>query len=483
MAVMSMRLWAYLSPTACLIAASLALVSATGALPATQTLPADLKSKVDAAVQQVIAKTHVPSASVGIVQNGQVVYTSAFGLARLSPAMPAAPVMRYAIGSISKQFTAACILLLAERGTLSLDDPVGRYFPELTRAGEVTIRHLLSHTSGYEDYAPQDYTIPAWTKATTAQAIVHEWATKPLDFEPGTAYQYSNTNFNIVGLIVEKASGERFWPFLAAHVLAPLGMTKTIDLDTQRNQLEPTGYFRNALGPLRPALMEAPGWYFADGEMAMPVGDLLTWDISLMNQSLLKPASYAAMETEMTLKSGQSAHYGLGVSLSMRDGHRVVSHGGEVGGFVASNTVFPDDKIAVAVLTNQEASAAASVIGRTVSSLLLPLAPVIGSAADAAPAEAQAKQILAGLQHGIIDRTRFTANANFYFNGTALDDYAKSLGPLGVVTSVKQTSTSLRGGMTFRAFDVTFANGTRVTLSTYATRDGKLEQFLVDSAS
>ena len=456
------------------------LDAARSAAQATNTLPADLAAKVAAAVTDVINKTHVPSASVGIVQNGRVTYIAAFGQARLSPALPASPDMHYAIGSISKQFTAACILILAEQGKLTLDDPVAKYFPELTRAREVTIRNLLSHTSGYEDYAPQDYTIPAWTKPTTAQAIVHEWATKPLDFDPGTQYQYSNTNFNIVGLIVEKVSGEPFWKFLSARVLAPLGMTKTIDLDTQHGQLEPTGYFRNALGPLRPALMEAPGWYFADGEMAMPVGDLLKWDISLMNQSLLKPASYAAMETEMRLKNGQGARYGLGVSLGVRDGRRVVSHGGEVGGFVASNTVFPDDKIAIVVLTNQEASAAAGAIGRAIATLLLPL-PASASPAETAKVEAQATRILAGLQQGTIDRALFTANANFFFDQTALGDFAASLGPLGAIRNLQQTATSLRGGMTYRAFEAEFANGTRVSISTFTTSDGKLEQFLVDS--
>jgi D-alanyl-D-alanine carboxypeptidase len=461
-----------------LVVALLALVSTGAVAQATNTLPAELATKVAAAVQQVIDRTHVPSASVGIVQNGHITYIAAFGQARLSPAMPASPDMHYAIGSISKQFTTACVLLLAEEGKLTLDDPVSKYFPELTRAGDVTIRNLLSHTSGYEDYAPQDYTIPAWTKPTNAQAVVHEWATKPLDFDPGTQYQYSNTNFNIVGLIVEKASGQPFWKFLSARVLTPLGLTRTIDLDTQHDQLEPTGYFRNALGPLRPALMEAPGWYFADGEMAMPVGDLLTWDISLMNQTLLKPASYTAMETEMKLKNGQGAGYGLGVAVGVRDGHRVVAHGGEVGGFVASNTVFPDDKIAVVVLTNQEASSAASAIGRAISALLLPAA---STGSDAAKAEAQAKDVLTGLQAGTIDRTLFTANANFFFDKTALGDFASSLGPLGAIKSLRQTGTSLRGGMTFRGFLVEFANGTRVTITTFTTTDGKLEQFLVDA--
>ncbi|MFI5235789.1 MAG: serine hydrolase domain-containing protein [Gemmatimonadales bacterium] len=442
------------------------------------TLSPELAAKVQTAVNDVMTRTHVPSASVGIVQNGRIVYTAAFGQARLSPALAASPEMHYAIGSISKQFTTACVLLLAQEGKLSLDDPVSKYFPELTRANEVTIRNLLSHTSGYEDYAPQDYTIPAWTHPTTAQAVVHEWATKPLDFDPGTQYQYSNTNFNIVGLIVEKASGQPFWQFLSTRVLKPLHLDHAIDLDTQHDLLEPTGYARAALGPLRPARMEAPGWYFADGEMAMPVGDLLTWDISLMNQSLLTPASYAAMETAMKLKNGQEIGYGLGVAVGYRNGHRLVAHGGEVGGFVASNTVFPDDKIAVVVLTNQEASSAAGAIGRAISTLLLPQAPAMG---DAGPAEAQATAILTGLQKGSIDRSLFTADANFYFDATTLDDFASSLAPLGAIKTLRQTSTSLRGGMTYRGFEVEFANGTKVTMSTYTTTDGKIEQFLVDS--
>jgi D-alanyl-D-alanine carboxypeptidase len=443
-------------------------------------LPAELSARVHAAIDSVMRATQVPSASVGIVRDGRVVYVAAFGKARLTPPLAATPDMRYAIGSISKQFTVAAVMLLAQEGKLSLDDPVARWFPELTRANEVTLRNLMSHTSGYEDYAPQDYTIPAWTKPTTAQAIVHEWATKPLDFDPGTQYQYSNTNFNIVGLIVEKASGQPFWTFLTSRVLDPVGLAHTNDLDTQHDQLGPTGYFRHALGPLRPAIMEAPGWYFADGEMAMPVRDLLTWDMSVMNETLLQPASYAAMETPMTLKDGRQIGYGLGLSVARVNGHRVVSHGGEVGGFVAYNAVFPDDKVAVAVLTNQEASPAASAMGRAIAALLIPeLAPGPASTDSTAAAEPFARRVLAALQQGRIDRTLFTSNGNFYFDQQAIGDYRMSLEPLGSIRSFKQTATSLRGGMRYRAFAVEFANGSRASISMYTTPDGKIEQFLV----
>ena len=451
---------------------------------AQNTLAPDVQAKVDAAVGEILTRTGVPSASVGIVQGGKIVMTKAYGFSKLDPKTPATAAMHYAIGSISKQFTAACILLLQEDGKLTIDDPVSKWFPELTRSKDVKIRHILSHTSGYQDYAPQDYTIPAWTKATTADKIIHEWATKPLDFEPGSQYQYSNTNFNIAGLIVEKASGQPFWTFLTTRVLKPLALSETLDLDQDYKKMEPVGYMRNALGPLRPAIPEAPGWYFADGEISMPVGDLLKWDISMMNQSLLKKESYAAMWTDQKLTTGNTARYGLGVSVGMNAGRKVVSHSGEVGGFVAQNVMLPDEKFAVAVLTNQEASAAAGSIGRAVMNLIAPApaAPVVAPTTEKEKAEAQAKDIIVKLQQGQIDRSLFTADCNFYFDQTSLDDHKTSLSPLGAVQTVTQTATNLRGGMTFRSFDVVFANGTHVRLTTYTTTDGKLEQFLIAAA-
>jgi D-alanyl-D-alanine carboxypeptidase len=453
--------------------------------PASGSLAPDVVAKIETSVRDVLAKTGVPSASVGIAQGNTIVFTAAYGNARLDPPLAATPDMKYPVGSISKQFTAACVLLLQEEGSLSVDDPIAKFFPGLTRASDVRLRHVLSHTSGYRDYAPQDYTIPAWTKPTTPERIVQKWATMPLDFEPGTQYQYSNTNFNIAGLIVQKASGEAFWSFLSRRVLRPLGMTSTVDLDRDRASVVPVGYKRYALGPPRPAIPEAPGWYFADGQLAMTAADLLKWDVSLMNRSLLAPASYAAMETEVKLASGAGTRYGLGVTLTVRDGHRLVSHSGEVGGFVASNMVYPDDKLAIAVLTNQDASPAATSIGRAIAAILLPAAPPAapaGAAAETARAEAQARQIIDGLRLGQIERTALTDDCSFYFDATALEDHARSLGPLGGVKTVTQTSTNVRGGLTFRAFDVTFADGTKLRLTTYTTADGKLEQFILASA-
>ena len=463
------------------VAAFCLLVGASAGLRGQQISP-ELKGKIDVAVKQVMEKTGVPSAAVGSVQGGRVVFTAGYGEARITPPVTAQAEMRYPIGSISKQFTAACVLLLAEDGKLTLDDPVSKWFPELTRSNEVTLRNLLTHTSGYEDYAPQDYTIPAWTKPIRPLELVHVWGEKPLDFDPGTKWQYSNTNFVIAALIVEKASGEPYWNFLSTRVLQPLGLSGAVNLDTDRDKVQPQGYMQNALAAVRPAILEAPGWYFGDASLAMPVADLLRWDISVMNRTLLKSASYDAFETDMKLKDGTSTGYGLGVQVLVRDGRRVVTHSGEVGGFVAQNTLFPDDKVAVAVLTNQEASPAAGAIARAVAPLVLggTGAPV---AKEASAAGAQVKQILSGLQAGKIDRSLFTEDCNFYFSRETMDDFSSSLGKLGEVMTVKQTGEQLRGGMTFRRFQVEFGGGTGVVVTTYTTADGKLEQFLVEGKS
>jgi CubicO group peptidase (beta-lactamase class C family) len=439
-------------------------------------LPADLQQKVDQVAQQVLEQTGVPSASLAIVRDGQIAYTHAYGKAHLDPAVMATPAMRYSIGSISKQFTATAMLLLQQQGKLSIDDPVGKYLPDLTRANEVTIRELLSHTSGYQDYWPEDYLMPPMQEPTTAQHILDVWGKKPLDFDPGTKWQYSNTNYVIAGEIVEKVSGEPLMQFLEEHVFHPLDMKEVWNSDAMKlGDTDAEGYIRYALGPLRPAPKEGRGWMFAAGELAMPPYDLAQWDISVMNRSLLQPASYDQLETSVKLKDGADTHYALGMDVRMLSGHPELEHSGEVSGFVAENMVFPQDKLAIAVLTNQDASSAAGTIGRELAPLLLGI-----SAQTPSAAEAQARELLEKFQQGKIDRSLFTPWCNAYFDPQALADFQSSLAPLGAPASVTQTMESLRGGMTFRAFRVTFANSSQVLrITTYTMPNGKLEQYLV----
>jgi D-alanyl-D-alanine carboxypeptidase len=448
------------------------------------TLPPDLQRSVDQVAEQTLAETGVPSASVAIVRGGQIAYTHAYGDARLASdpagAEAATPAMRYSIGSISKQFTAAAILLLEQQGKLSVDDPVSKYLPDLTRANEVTIRMLLSHTSGYQDYWPEDYLMPPMLEPTTAQHILDTWAKKALDFDPGTKWQYSNTNYVIAGQIVEQVSREPLMQFLQQGVFQPLHMQEVWNSDVQKlDKPDAQGYTRYALGPLRPSPKEGRGWMFAAGELAMPAFDLAQWDISIMNRSLLSAHSYDELFGSVKLKDGTDSHYALGLSVADLQGHAYYEHSGEVMGFVSENMVFPHDQLAIAVLTNQDASRAAGQIGRGLAPLLLGLASQTPSAA-----EAQALELFTSFQQGKIDRTRFTPWCNAYFDDQAIADYQSSLAPLGQPASLKQLTEQLRGGMTFRAFRVTFPDSSRqLNITTYTMPDGKLEQYLVIPAS
>jgi CubicO group peptidase (beta-lactamase class C family) len=437
-------------------------------------LSSDLIEKIDKIATDTLAKTGVPSASIAIVKDGQIVYTKAYGDARLEPKIAATPQMRYSIGSISKQFTAAAILLLQEQGKLSLDDKVAKYVPNLTRANEVTIRQLLSHTSGYQDYWPQDYVMPGMMQPTAAQKILDIWARKPLDFDPGTKWQYSNTNYVIAGVIIEKVAGTPLLRFLQEKVFTPLGMTSVSDTDQAKlGDTDPAGYLRYALGPLRPAPKEGKGWMFAAGELAMPAADLAKWDISIIDQKLMKPSSYREFATDVLLKNGLSTHYGLGVDVNSQGGHRALSHGGEVSGFTAQNVVFPDDRAAVVVLTNQDAASASGAIASGIAPLLF------ATTDPATPAKLeQAKKIFDGLQRGTVDRSLFTDNANSYFSEDALKDFASGLGPLGAPQSFVQSSQGLRGGMTLRVYIIRFPQKT-LRAWTYEMPDGKLEQYQI----
>jgi D-alanyl-D-alanine carboxypeptidase len=440
----------------------------------------ELKAKIDAAAEEVLTKTGVPSASVAIVEHGAIVYTHAYGKAKLDPAVEATPAMRYSIGSISKQFTAAAILLLEQQGKLSIDDPVSKYIPDLTRANEVTIRMLLSHTSGYQDFWAEDYVMPPMLEATTAQHILDVWGKKPLDFDPGTKWQYSNTNYVIAGRIVEQVSGMSLMEFLQLHVFRPLDMRAVWNSDAQKlGDTDAEGYVRYALGPLRPAPKEGKGWMFAAGELAMPAYDLAQWDISVMNRSLLDARSYDEMFAPVMLKSGENSHYALGLFVRDTNGKIAYEHSGEVSGFVSDNVVFPQEKASIAVLTNQDASPAAGGIAKALGPLVLGVSGV-PEAGSASAAEKQAREIFAGLQQGKIDRSLFTENCNAYFDQQALGDFQSSLAPLGEPFSFKQTADQLRGGMTFRSFAVEFAKSpVKVRVTTYTMPDGKLEQYLV----
>lgn len=436
---------------------------------------AELDRKLTDKITATLKQAGAPSVSVAVVKDGKLVFAQAFGKASLSPDRPATTATRYAVGSISKQFTAAALLLAQEAGQLSLDDKVAKYFPDLTRAGDITIRQLLTHTSGYEDFAPQDYIIPEWTRPIEMHTILDKWAKKPLNFEPGTKYQYSNTGYVLAAAIFEKATGQPLVAFLKSRIFQPLGMPSAGDC-SDHSPDDASAYTRFASGPPRPVAREANGWYIGAGELCMTPTDLAKWDMAFLRKEILSPQSYQQFTHEATLANGDLTHYALGLSMGEFNRIPTISHSGEVSGFISSNTVYPTRGGAVIVLTNEDGiNLIGPVTTQAATIAFLPEEPQ--AASD--QANKQTREILDALQKGKIDRALFTANANSYFTDTALQDIRKSLAAVGKFKSLTKVNEGLRGGMTHRTYRAAYEKKT-FTLNIYVMPDGKYEQYMVE---
>ncbi len=452
---------------AAIIALALGLTAPLAAWAA----PSPIGVAIDDAAHRWLATTGAPSVSVAVVKDGRIVYEKAYGAARLFPLQHPTIQTRYAIDSVSKQFTAAALLSLQEGGRLNIDDKVAKYFPDLTGARDITIKQLLSHTAGYRDYWPQDFNPPEMTRPTTTTAILNEWGRRPLDFKPGMDWQYSNTGFVIAGAIAEKVSGEPLMALLESRIFRPLHMNDVIEHDTATPRTtDAAGYTRYGEGPIRPAPKEAAGWLFAASGLAMTPHDLALWDISLIDRSLLHRNSYDALYKPTMLANGRNTHYSLGLNVVTDRGRSSIGHDGGGSGFLAANRLWPGDKIAIVALTNNDWARPASLVDRIAFLVLKP---------DAA--ETRALAVFADFQRGAVNRNLFTANGNFFLTPAVLADYQAGLAPLGRPLQLTLSSEILRGGMRTRNWKMTTAKGA-VDVIERGFPDGKLEEFTVSAA-
>lgn len=452
---------------------ALALLLATP-LAAQQLTPAEA-AEVDKLVAKTLADTGVPSAEIAVVRNGQLVLNKAYGKA--NEGLPARPDLPYQIASNSKQFTAMALLLLRDEGKLSLDDAVAKYLPGISGGDRITIRQLLSHTSGLQDFWPQDYMFSEMTVPTTPQQIVDKWGKKPLDFEPGTRWQYSNTGYVVAGMIAEKVSGESLFAYLNRKVFAPLGM-HPINQDDANTAAYPAGYHRAALGPVRTATPPGRGWLYAAGELSMTAEDLAKWDVARMNRSLIPARDWLEQETPVLRTDGRTNGYGLGVYARLTRERHIIDHGGEAVGFLTQNTVYPDTRDAIVVFTNADFSGATGALTSGLEKLLLnsPDAKLTGEGDRLAEVRAFYDQLVKGR----VDRTKLTSHLSEYFDVTTLGDYRQSLAPLGKAEIEASGPPRLRGGFVNRNFTI-HAGKKTLTLITYAEpgANGRFEQYMI----
>jgi D-alanyl-D-alanine carboxypeptidase len=468
------------SPLALAVVASLACSSLAHGQSAG---PVELPSKfevgaVDAYVADVVQRKGLAGLSLAVVKDGEVVLAKGYGKRSLEAGSPVEPETPFAAGSVTKQFACACILLLAEDGKLSVDDKVAKYFPDLTRAGDITLHQLMSHTSGYPDYYPLDFVDRRLLKPTPVDSIIKEYAGARLDFEPGTRYSYSNTGYLILGRVVEKVSGEPFGEVLRKRIFVPAGMTRSAFEPAGADPSRARGYLPFALGTLEPAKPEAEGWLYAAGGLWASASDLARWDIALMSGKILKPESLKLMTTPVTLSDGRIKDYGCGLVVARNGAETILSHGGAVSGFRATNILVPRTKSAVVVLINDEQSDPA--IAQAIVGLLIKpeTPPDIPKVAGPPPRDA-ALDFFRQMQAGELDRSKLGEEFSVYLTDDRVKAASPRLKALGEPTKAEVLSTSERGGMEVASIRLTFKSAVLRGLL-YRSTDGKIQQLLFE---
>jgi D-alanyl-D-alanine carboxypeptidase len=339
--------------------------SSTSSPPSQQ--PASLGGAIDPVVLAAMQQQNIPGMTVALAKQGTLLYVQGYGVSDLSTRQATGPGVIFEIGSITKQFTAALIMKLQEQGRLRVDDSIAVYLPEYDFPPTITLRMMLTHTSGLADFTnfPQ---LGDWVKHGVSEATVLRAVSRaPLQFQPGIQYAYSNSNFFALGTIIEKISGQSYEANLEQYIFNPLGLMNTYYALPSASQ-SATGYTNNGSG-LVPAILWDRSTAFAAGALSSNVSDLVTWDNALMNGQVVSAASFKAMTTSNGFVTPDGGSYGFGLALATFNNRPVVWHNGQIGGFTAENAVLLDSGFAVVVLTNDQDADTDSVVLKIMSAV------------------------------------------------------------------------------------------------------------------
>jgi D-alanyl-D-alanine carboxypeptidase len=354
-------------------ATAVAALLACAHAPAFAADTASLAAAIDKAAAAAVASGESPGLQVAVFKNGAPLLVKSYGKASLELNVPVTNDSVFRVGSVTKQFTAVALLLLAEEGKLSVDDKLSKYYPDIPRAGEITLAQLLHHTSGLHNYTDDASIVNDGMVHNTTDSWAAHIAKMPKtsDFDPGTSWYYSNSGYFLLGGIVEKVSGQPLAVVLKTRLFTPLGMTHTaLDDETEVVPGRAAGYAAEGKGKFTNASftsMTVPG---GAGALRSTASDLAKWDAALFGGKVVKPATLTAMTTPGKLNDGSNsgaaidkmykshglpstgAEYGYALEMLTVDGHPKIEHGGGIPGFNASNAVFPKDNVSVTVLSN-----------------------------------------------------------------------------------------------------------------------------------
>jgi len=316
-----------------------------------------LASKVDDYLKSEYSSKRVPGMSVCVFRNGKVVFAKGYGFANIELSVPATEETIYEIASLTKPFTATAIMMLVEEEKISLEDPASKYFPEAPATWRsITIRHLLNHTSGLSDF----FAIPAlrsesgfeWEREYRPEELLHLIYQTLLQAPPGEKWSYSNMGYYLLGLVIEKVTGNTYEQFLSRRIFQPLGMTVTRRLsrkDIIQNRASGYTWEHDVVKNAQPTSVT---WAFSEGGLVSSAADLARADAGLFTAKLLKEATLQQMWSPSRLNDGTTAKYGLGWNIGSDPAHRQIYHSGNKPGFFSIIRHYVDEHLTVVLLAN-----------------------------------------------------------------------------------------------------------------------------------
>ena len=451
-------------------------------------------ASIEKLIQTQLEKQSFVGSSIAVMHRGKIVFAKGYGVSSLKTGKKVDTETIFDVGSVTKQFTAAAILLLAENGKLSVADKVSKYYPELTGADQITLLDLMNHTAGYQDYAALDYPDRKSLAPVTPEKIIHAYATRPLDFAPGTNWSYSNTNYMILGRIIERVSGESLRDFFARRIFKPLAMRNTFYPPHANDKRLAAGYTSFALSDPEAVVADAK-WAFAAGGLLSTATDLMKWSLALMDGKILKPESLKLMTEARRLADGSDSGYGCGLFVSIdASGVESWEHGGATSGFLAENLMIPATRSAIVVLSNADfVLPGASLFGKLKPALAADKAvrrdnkPASKKRAvgETAPpqvagltAAEAARKMFADMQAGKLDRANLSDEFSFFLNEDKLRKASAKLKLFGEPTAVNLIGAAERGGMEATFIEIVFSNSS-LKVSMFRSTDGKIQQFLI----
>jgi D-alanyl-D-alanine carboxypeptidase len=374
-------------------------------------LDASRNRHIESAVKSLLDRYHTPGASIEVIRGGMTVYAGAFGLRDIARRLPADVNTVYEIGSITKQFTAAAILQLQDAGKLNIDATLATYLASAPHANEVTLRQLLTHTSGMPEYFDSCDNAGQTISFDALTAMV---ANKPLDFAPGSRWSYSNTGYILLGRVIEVVSGESYNHYIRAHLVAKAGMTRTYTIADQSNISDASVGYAPKLGEMAiaPPLSDSYGW--SAGNLVSTAADVQKWNAALTSGRIVSASSYAAMQTSATTLDGKGTAYGMGLFVDSLEDQPRIGHTGHSCGFAAENEYFPRQNTRIIVLTNAVDGPAESIVTTVFNNLFPDVAAAAqrpGAGEDPAMT-ARIKALMVPLLDGRVVRSEFTDAAN-----------------------------------------------------------------------